>query len=126
MMNDDDMLKYLEEKFDELFGDIDMSDELTDADEVDDMDELLDSTIIMNDENGNEVEFDFLDLIEYEGNEYVVLLPVDDDTDEVVILQVENIEEDEESYISVTDEHILQSVFDIFKEKFKNDFNFTD
>ena len=33
--------------------------------------EELDNIIILNDEDGNEVEFEFLDLIEYEGEEYV-------------------------------------------------------
>ena len=91
--------------------------------------EELDNIIVLNDEEGNEVEFEFLDLIEYEGEEYVVLLPVEeaDDADEVVILKVEDTEsEDEESYVSVDDEDILNKVFEIFKEKFKDDFNFVD
>ena len=46
----------------------------------------LDNILVLNDEEGNEVEFEFLDLIEYEGEEYVVLLPHDEeeDADEVV------------------------------------------
>ena len=91
--------------------------------------EELDNIIILNDEEGNEVEFEFLDLIEYEGEEYVVLLPVEeaDDAGEVVILKLEDTEsEDEESYVSVDDEEVLNKVFEIFKEKFKDDFNFVD
>lgn len=91
--------------------------------------EELDNIIILNDEEGNEAEFEFLDLIEYEGEEYVVLLPVEetDDAGEVVILKLEDTEsEDEESYVSVDDEDILNKVFEIFKEKFKDDFNFVD
>ena len=91
--------------------------------------ELNDSIIILNDEEGNEVEFEFLDLIEYDGEEYVVLLPVEEteDADEVVILKLEETEsEDEESYVSVDDEDVLNKVFAIFKEKFKDDFNFVD
>ena len=91
--------------------------------------EELDNIIILNDEEGNEVEFEFLDLIEYEGEEYVVLLPVEeaDDAGEVVILKLEDTEsEDEESYVSVDDEDVLNKVFEIFKEKFKDDFNFVD
>lgn len=91
--------------------------------------EELDNIIVLNDEEGNEVEFEFLDLIEYEGEEYVVLLPVEeaDDAGEVVILKLEDTEsEDEESYVSVDDEDILNKVFEIFKEKFKDDFNFVD
>ena len=37
-----------------------------------------DNIITLNDENGNEVEFEFLDLIPYRQNEYVVLLPIGD------------------------------------------------
>ena len=38
----------------------------------------LDNKIILNDEDGNEIEFEFLDVVEVDGNEYVVLLPVDE------------------------------------------------
>lgn len=90
--------------------------------------EEVDNIIVLNDEEGNEVEFEFLDLIEYEGEEYVVLLPAEetDDAGEVVILQVEDIDTEEESYISVEDEDTLNKVFDIFKDKFKDEFNFVD
>ncbi len=94
-------------------------------------DEDLSNIIILSDENGEDVQFEFLDLIEYESEEYVVLLPVEDETDEddgeVVILKVEDSgNEEEESYVSVDDEETLSAVFEIFKEKFKDEFNFTD
>ena len=90
--------------------------------------EELDNIIVLNDEEGNEVEFEFLDLIEFEGEEYVVLLPVEEteDAGEVVILQVEDIDTEEESYTSVEDENVLNKVFEIFKDKFKDEFNFVD
>lgn len=100
--------------------------------ENDELDENVSNIIVLNDENGNEVQFEFLDLIEYESEEYVVLLPVleegEEDDGEVVILRVEDSDEesDEESYISVDDEDTLTAVFEIFKEKFKDEFNFTD
>ena len=91
--------------------------------------EELDNIIVLNDENGDEIEFEFLDLIEYEGEEYVVLLPNDEEEDagEVVILKLEDTDsEDEESYVSVDDEEVLKNVFEIFKNKFKDEFNFID
>ena len=99
-----------------------------DINNVPENEEMEDNIIILNDEEGNEVEFEFLDLIEYEGEEYVVLLPVEEaeDAGEVVILQVEDIDSEEESYISVEDEDTLNKVFEIFKEKFKDEFNFVD
>ena len=94
--------------------------------------EELDNIVILNDENGNEVRFEFLDLIELDDEEYVVLLPVTEDGDEeegeVVILKVEDTDDDsdEESYVSVEDEEILNKVFEIFKDKFKDEFDFVD
>lgn len=82
--------------------------------------------IVLNDDEGNEAEFEFLDLIPYRGKEYVVLLPVSDEADEVVILQLEEADDETESYISVDNEATLQVVFEIFKEKFKDIFNFVD
>ena len=93
-------------------------------------DEELNNIVVLNDENGEEVPFEFLDVIEYEGEEYVVLLPVEEDEEdlgEVVILKIEDTDsEEEESYVSVDDEEILNNVFEIFKEKFKDEFNFID
>ena len=40
--------------------------------------EELDNIIVLNDEEGKEVKFEFLDLIEYENEEYVILLPTDE------------------------------------------------
>lgn len=83
----------------------------------------------MNDELGNEVFFEFLDLIEHEDEEYVVLLPINEENeieDEVVILRVEDCEQDEENYVSVDDKKILQEVFEKFKAKFKDEFNFLE
>ena len=91
--------------------------------------EELDNIIVLNDENGEEVKFEFLDLIELDGEEYVVLLPAEEDEEEgeVVILKVEDTEsEEEESYVSVDDEETLNKVFEMFKEKFKDEFNFVD
>ena len=52
----------------------------------------------------------------------------EEDEGEVVILKIEDTDEDseEESYVSIEDEEILNKVFEIFKEKFKDDFDFVD
>ena len=91
-----------------------------------DEENLDENIIVLNDDEGNEVKFEFLDLIKYEEEDYVVLLPVSEDEDnEVVILKLEETDSDEEeSYVSVDDEETLSAVFEIFKEKFKDEFNF--
>ena len=99
-----------------------------DNEEIEDSDNI----VTLNDENGNEVQFEFLDLVELDDEQYVVLLPVtnedEEDEGEVVILKVEDVDEetDEESYVSVDDEEILMKVFNIFKDKFKDEFDFED
>ncbi len=94
------------------------------------MGEELDNIVVLNDEEGKEVKFEFLDLIEYENEEYVILLPMEEGNEEdgeVVILKIEDTDaEDEESYVSVDDEETLNTVFEMFKEKFKDEFNFVD
>ena len=84
------------------------------------MDEM--DLVVMNDENGNEYEFEFLDLVSYQGKEYVILLPRDDPDQEVVILEIEYPDDPErESYVNVEDENVLNAVFQIFKEKYKDE-----
>ncbi len=80
--------------------------------------------IVLNDENGNEIEFEFLDLISYRQKEYVVLLPLKDSDEQVVILQVEEADEETENYISVENEFVLNTVFALFKERNKDFFTF--
>lgn len=80
----------------------------------------------LTDENGVESTFEYLDVIEYEGKEYLILLPVDDDNGEVVILEIEPVDEENENYLSVSDEALLNAVYDIFKEKYKDILTFED
>lgn len=81
--------------------------------------------ITLEDDLGNEQDFEFLDTVEYEGEEYIVLLPVDDEEQsEVMILKVESLDDENESYAGIDDEATLQAVFDIFKERYKDDFDF--
>ena len=94
--------------------------------------EELDNIITLNNENGEEVKFEFLDLVDLDDEQYVVLLPIaendEEDEGEVVILKLEDTDEDseEESYVSVDDEEVLMKVFNIFKDKFKDEFDFVD
>ena len=84
------------------------------------------SYISLTDENGEETEFEYLDCIEYEGKEYLVLLPAEEDANEIVILEVEPVDEENENYVSVDDEETLNTVFGIFKEKYKDIMDFAE
>ena len=84
--------------------------------------------LTLHDDEGNEEQFELLDLVDYQDKQYIVLFPVEDDDMEIVILQVEEIEgnDEEEAYVAVEDEAILDSVYGIFKERFKDEFEFED
>ena len=78
------------------------------------------------DENGEEVTFEYMDCIEYEGKEYLALLPMDENDNEVVILEIEPVDEENENYITVEDEAVLEAVYAIFKDHFKDILTFED
>lgn len=81
--------------------------------------------ITLEDDLGNEKDFEFLDVVEYEGDEYIVLLPTDEDEQsEVMILRIESIDDENENYVGIDDEEVLQKVFDIFKSRFQDEFDF--
>ena len=84
------------------------------------------STLMLTDENGVDTEFEYLDCIEYDGKEYLVLLPLDDEEGAIVILEVEPVDEENENYLAVEDEKLLNAVYGIFKEKYKDVLTFEE
>ena len=84
------------------------------------------SILTLTDENGNDVNFEYLDCIEYQGKEYLALLPEDEESNELVILEVEPVDEENENYLAVEDEAVLEAVFAIFKEKYQDIMNFEE
>ena len=82
--------------------------------------------ITLTDENGVETTFEYLDCIEYQGKEYLVLIPAEDDADEIVILEIEPVDEENENYVAVEDQRILDTVYGTFKERYKDVLQFED
>ena len=82
------------------------------------------SILTLTDENGQDVDFEYLDCIEYQGAEYLVLMPAGED--EIVIMEIEPVDEENENYLAVEDEAVLDAVYAIFKEKFKDILTFED
>ena len=86
-----------------------------------------DIVLVLKGEDGKNEEFELLELIHYYQDDYVVLSPknASEEVGEVIILKVV-IEGDNESYISVDDETIADDIFEIFKERAKDKFDFVD
>ena len=82
--------------------------------------------ISLTDENGQETVFEYLDVVEYNGKEYLILMPAEDDNGEIIILEIEPVDEENENYLSVDNEQTLNAVFAIFKEKYKDILTFEE
>lgn len=90
-------------------------------------DEEMEEVIILTDDDGNELEFEYVDSFDYEGEEYVVLLPIDENDPEIAILKVEDTEDPEiVNYVPVESEETLNAVYAMFKEEYKDEFDFED
>ena len=72
------------------------------------------------DEDGNEVEFEHIDTVEYEGVTYLAFIPAElsvEEDAEVVIMQVVTDENGEELLEGVEDDDIADAVFNIVMER---------
>ena len=83
------------------------------------------SILSLTDENGEETQFEYMDCVELDGTEYLVLSPVED-PGQIVILQIVPVDEENENYISVEDEAVLDQIYAIFKERYKDVLQFED
>lgn len=93
------------------------------------MEEERDDIVILVDEDGEEVEFEHIDTIEMNGNEYVVLAPLEEedaeesDEEEVIILKIEHNEDGEDSFVTVEDDDELDEVFEEFQTRMEEEFD---
>ena len=82
--------------------------------------------LTLTDENGVDTDFEYLDVIEYQDSEYLILAPADDESGEIVILLIEPVDEENENYLAVDDEATLDAVYGIFKERYKDILQFEE
>ena len=86
--------------------------------------EDVNQVITLVDDNGNEIDFFFLDVIEYDGKEYAALIPVDEseDGDEGTILEAKrNADGEFDDMIGISDEAVLNAVFELFIKNYNED-----
>lgn len=93
------------------------------------MDDERDDIVVLVDENGDEVEFEHIDTIEMNDNEYVVLAPLEEESDEegedeeVIILKIEHNEDGEDSFVTIEDDDELEEVFNEFQSRMEEEFD---
>ena len=82
--------------------------------------------ITLTDENGVDTDFEYLDVIEYQGSEYLILMPADEESSEIVILLIEPVDEETENYLAVESEETLEAVYELFKARYQDVLTFED
>ena len=82
--------------------------------------------LTLTEENGNDVDVEYLDCLEYQDKEYLILMPADEAETQIVILEVEPVDDENENYLAVEDEAVLDAVYGMFKDKYKDVLTFED
>ncbi len=88
--------------------------------------ELPDESVLLEDEDGNEILFTFLAIIQHEGKSYAVLLPEEDEEAGVVIVEIIDLGKETEHYDAVTDESLMEKLFDRFRAEYGDIYDFED
>lgn len=85
-----------------------------------------DDIVILEDEDGNAVTFQFLELVTVDAKPYAVLLPMDEGDEDmgVVIVEVMDLGQESEHYDAVLDEELNQRIFEQFKKEFSDKYSF--
>ncbi len=85
-------------------------------------DDELDFTVTLTDTDGVKGKYEFLDIVKYGNDEYAVLEP--ESADGYVDIFRILVSEGKERYERVTDENILDEVFEMFRLKNEDEFDF--
>ncbi|MBO5395794.1 MAG: DUF1292 domain-containing protein [Clostridia bacterium] len=78
------------------------------------------------DEEGNVEKFEILGFIEFEGNDYVALLPEKDDTQVHILEVVEELDSDYDTYLGIDNQALVDKIYEKFMKENKDRFNFVE
>ncbi|MBV7271896.1 DUF1292 domain-containing protein [Clostridium thailandense] len=82
------------------------------------------TSIVLNDEDGNEVEFEVITKMDIEDKEYLVVVPKDrdeEDTDEAIVLRIDKDEDDNDILVTVEDDDEFEIVSEAYETLFSED-----
>ena len=93
------------------------------------MAEERENVVVLIDDDGNEVSFEVLDIIEEDDKRYAVGLMDDSEESEegtVLIMRIVPANDEEDILEPINDEKELNHIFEIFKERMADDFEFEE
>ncbi len=76
-----------------------------------------DDIVTLVDEDGGEHDFEVIDILEVDGKEYAILLPLEEGEGEAVILRIEAGEDGNEVLVDIEDDEEWEKVADAWEEK---------
>ena len=82
------------------------------------MDYDINKVVVLSDDVGNEMEIEYIDSTDFEGERYALFMPLENDDDEVIIMRYDNVSKDYDSFIPVEDKRILEGVYEKLREKY--------
>ena len=82
------------------------------------MDYDINKVVVLSDDLGNEMEIEYIDSTNFEGERYALFMPLENDDDEVIIMKYDNVSKDYDSFIPVEDKRILEGLYEKLREKY--------
>lgn len=79
------------------------------------------TSIMLNDEDGNEIEFEVITKLDIEDKEYVIVTPKDDDTEDALALRIEKDAEGNDVLVSVEDDDEFAMIEEAYETLFAED-----
>jgi|APMed6443717190_1056831.scaffolds.fasta_scaffold413024_1 uncharacterized protein YrzB (UPF0473 family) len=78
-------------------------------------------TIFLYDEDGEEVEFEVVTKLDIEGKEYVIVTPMDEDTEDAIALRIDKDEDGNEVLVTVEDDEEFALIEETYETLFAED-----
>lgn len=79
-----------------------------------------DNTILLKDESGSEIEFNVITKLSIEEDEYVIVVPSEEEKDEAIALKLQKDENGEDIFATVDDEQEFNRVCEAYEMLFSD------
>lgn len=81
----------------------------------------------LTDEDGKEIDFEYIGTVEFEGNEYYALVPLEDnDEGAYIILRAEDAGNGDVNLVSIEDDDEYDAVADLVEDEFLSEIDYDD
>lgn len=79
------------------------------------------NTIILNDEDGKETEFEVITKLDIEGKEYVIVIPIDSDEEDAIALRIDKDDQGSDILVTIEDDKEFELVQEAYETLFSEE-----